>query len=130
MAEPLSEQQLAEIEARCAELAALSALLRRTGPAGSPHVSPAAVAAWLDDLCARDLPLLIAEIRRLRAEVAYHRALQQESGDNETERLRAALRRIASATWKTWFAEEAARALVQEARWALGDETPPAQPPR
>lgn len=117
---PLSDQELADIEARSGELAALVSLLRRTGPAGSPHVSPAAVAGWLDDLCAHDLPRLMAEVRRLQEELAYLRALQAQGGDSQDERLRAALQRIAGMSWKSWFAEEAAREMVQQARWALG----------
>jgi hypothetical protein len=124
MTEPLSDQELADIEARCNELAQLAALLRRTGPAGSPHVSPAAVAGWFDDVCGRDMPRLTAEIRRLRAEVTYLRTLQTANAESQDERLRTALRRIADANWKTWFADEAARDMVQQARWALGDGDP------
>src|SRR5205823_14842859 len=93
--------------------------LRRTGPAGSPHISPAVVALWIDELCAKDVPALLAEIGRLRAENAYlHSVLAAGGGD---ESLRAALAKIASRTWKTWFADEAATQMVREARWALGE---------
>jgi hypothetical protein len=130
MADPLGDQELADIEARCKELAALAALLRRTGPAGSPHVSPAAVAGWFDDLCGRDLPRLAVEIRRLREELAYLRTLQAQSDGSQDARLRAALQQIAGTTWKAWFAEEAAQEMVRQARWALGYEGPePLDPP-
>ncbi len=119
--EPLSDDELAAIEARSAALLALTTRLRRTGPAGSPHVGAAAVGAWLDDVCGNDVPRLAAEIRRLRAEVAYLRMLQERGGASEDDRLRAALRGIASATWKAWLADAAAQAMVQQARWALGD---------
>jgi ribosomal protein L29 len=120
--EPLGDEELAAIEARSAAVVALSVRLRRAGPAGSPHVGPAAIGGWLDDICGNDVPRLAAEIRRLHAEIAYLRMLQQHGGTSEAERLRVALQTIATATWKTWFADEAAQAMVQQARWALGDE--------
>src|SRR5581483_8792740 len=109
------------IEGRSAAVVALSVRLRRAGPAGSPHVGSAAIGGWLDDVCGNDVPRLAAEIRRLRAEVAYLRMLQQRSDGSEAERLRVALQGIASASWKTWFADAAAESMVQQARWALGD---------
>ena len=120
-AAPLSDEELAAIEARSAAVVALSVRLRRAGPAGSPHVGSAAIGGWLDDVCGNDVPRLAAEIRRLRAEIAYLHLLQQHDGTSEAERLRAALRGIAAATWKTWFADEAAQAMAQQARWALGE---------
>ncbi|HLH25221.1 MAG TPA: hypothetical protein VK066_22085 [Chloroflexota bacterium] len=119
--EPLSEEDLAAIEARSAAVVALSVRLRRAGPAGSPHVGSAAIGGWLDDVCGNDVPRLAAEVRRLRAEIAYLRTLQDDGGTSEAERLRAALRGIASATWKVWFADAAAQSMVQQARWALGE---------
>ena len=118
---PLSDQELAAIEERSAAVVSLSVRLRRAGPAGSPHVGPAAIGGWLDDVCGNDVPRLAAEIRRLRTEVAYLRMLQQRGGASEAERLRVALRGIASATWKAWLADAAAESMVQQARWALGD---------
>jgi hypothetical protein len=119
--EPLADEELHTIEARSAAVVALSVRLRRAGPAGSPHVGPSAIGGCLDDVCGNDVPRLAAEIRRLRAEVAYLQALQQRGGTDEAERLRVALEGIATATWKTWFADEAARSMAQQARWALGD---------
>ncbi|HZS03080.1 MAG TPA: hypothetical protein VFE37_30495 [Chloroflexota bacterium] len=119
---PLSDEELAAIEGRSAAVVALSVRLRRSGPAGSPHVGPAAIGGWLDDVCGNDVPRLAAEIRRLRAEIAYLQQIQPREDTSETERLRAALRGIATATWKTWFADEAARAMAQQARWALGED--------
>jgi hypothetical protein len=119
--ESIGDEELAAIEARSAAVVALSVRLRRAGPAGSPHVGPAAIGGWLDDVCGNDVPRLAAEIRRLRAEVAYLHMLQERGGSHEAERLRVALQAIATATWKTWFADEAAQSMVQQARWALGD---------
>ena len=121
--EPLNDEELAAIEARSAAVVALSIRLRRAGPAGSPHVGSAAIGGWLDDVCGNDVPRLAAEIRRLHAQVAYLHALHERAGTDEAERLRAALQGIATATWKTWFADEAARSLVQQARWALGEDS-------
>jgi hypothetical protein len=118
---PLGDEELDAIEARSAAVVSLSVRLRRAGPAGSPHVGPAAIGGWLDDICGNDVPRLAAEIRRLRAEVAYLQMLQQHGGTGEAERLRVALEGIATATWKTWFADEAAQTMVRQARWALGD---------
>jgi hypothetical protein len=78
----------------------------------------------------------MAEVRRLQEELTYLRALQAEGGDSQDERLRTALQRIAGMSWKSWFAEEAARDMVQQARWALGlgepaenrSTTPPVPP--
>jgi hypothetical protein len=120
--QPLGDDELNAIEARSAAVVSLSVRLRRAGPAGSPHVGPAAISGWLDDVCGNDVPRLAAEIRRLRAEVAYLQALQQRGGSSEAERLRVALEGIATATWKTWFADEAARSMAQQARWALGED--------
>jgi hypothetical protein len=119
--EPLDDAELAAIEARSAAVVAISVRLRRAGPAGSPHVGPAAIGGWLDDVCGYDVPRLAAEIRRLRAEVAYLQMLHERAGSDEAERLRIALQGIATATWKTWFADEAAEAMAQQARWALGE---------
>ena len=131
MSEPLTDDALAELEARCAQMLAVNERLRRTGPAGSPHVSPAVVALWIEELCAEDVPRLLAEIRRLRAETAYLRdLLAAGSGDAA---LRAALERIAHASWKSYFAEEAATQMTREARWALGEpdaaHSPNGRPP-
>jgi hypothetical protein len=117
--EPLTEESLAELETRCMQMLSVNERLRRTGPAGSPHVSPAVVALWIEELCAQDVPSLLAELRRLRAENAYLGSVLAAGGGDES--LRAALRRIAQMTWKTWFADEAAMQMVREARWALGD---------
>jgi len=119
--EPLADEQLAAIEARSAAVFALSVRLRRAGPAGSPHIGPSAIAGWLDDVCGNDVPRLVAEIRRLRAEIAYLHLLQPHDDTSEAERLRTALRGIATMTWKTWFADEAAQSMAQQARWALGE---------
>jgi hypothetical protein len=119
--EPLTDEQLAAIEARSAAISALSVRLRRTGPAGSPHIGPAAIGGWLDDVCGNDVPRLAAEIRRLQAEIAYLHLLQPHDHTSEAERLRAALHAIATATWKTWFADEAAQSMAQQARWALDE---------
>jgi hypothetical protein len=62
----------------------------------------------------------MAEVRRLQDELTYLRALQAGGGESQDERLRTALERIAGMSWKSWFAEEAARDMVQQARWALG----------
>ena len=117
--EPLSDEALAELEARCTQMLAVNERLRRTGPAGSPHISPAVVALWIDELCSKDVPGLLAEIQRLRAENAYLQALLAAGGGDES--LRAALRKIAHTTWKTWFADETATQMVREARLALGE---------
>ena len=66
-----------------------------------------------------DVPSLLAELRRLRAENAYLVSVLAAGGGDES--LRAALRRIAQMTWKTWFADEAATQMAREARWALGE---------
>src|SRR5947199_7965542 len=96
--EPLTDEALAELETRCAQMLSVNERLRRTGPAGSPHVSPAVVALWIDELCAKDLPRLLAEVQRLRAENAYLQGLLAAgSGDDA---LRAALQKIAGARWK------------------------------
>ncbi len=118
---PLADDELEAIEQRSAAVVALSVRLRRAGPAGSPHVGSAAIGGWLDDVCGNDVPRLAAEIRRLRAEVAYLRRLQEQSGGSEAERLRLALQGIAASTWKAWLADAAAESMVQQARWALGE---------
>ncbi len=117
--DPLSDEALAELEARCTQMLAVNERLRRTGPAGSPHISPAVVALWIDELCAKDVPGLVAEIQRLRQENAYLRSVLAAGGGDES--LRAALRKIAHTTWKTWFADETATQMVREARLALGE---------
>src|SRR5437764_2473686 len=117
--EPLSDESLAELERRCMQMLAVNERLRRTGPAGSPHVSPAVVALWIEELCAKDVPSLLAELRRLRAENAYLGSLLAAGGGDES--LRTALRKIGQMTWKTWFADEAATQMVREACWALGE---------
>jgi hypothetical protein len=119
MADPLSDQALAELEARCEQMLAVNERLRRTGPAGSPHISPAVVALWIDELCSKDIPVLLDEIRRLRREHAYLCSLLAAGGGDES--LRAALTKIAHTSWKTWFADEAATQMVHEARLALGE---------
>jgi hypothetical protein len=117
--EPLSDETLAELETRCTQMLAVNERLRRTGPAGSPHVSPAVVALWIEELCAKDVPSLLAELRRLRAENAYLGSVLAAGGGDES--LRAALRKIGQMTWKTWFADEAATQMAREARLALGE---------
>ncbi|HZU05339.1 MAG TPA: hypothetical protein VFB73_05150 [Chloroflexota bacterium] len=67
MAEALSEQELGAIEARCAHLAAVIARVRRMGPRDRLHVTPEALALWLEELCTADVPRLVGEVRRLRA---------------------------------------------------------------
>jgi hypothetical protein len=124
--EPLADETLTDLETRCTQMLSVNERLRRTGPAGSPHVSPAVVALWIEELCANDVPALLAELRRLRAENAYLSAMLAAGGGDES--LRAALRKIAHTTWKTWFADEAATQMVREARWALG-ESDGASPP-
>jgi hypothetical protein len=119
MAEPLSDDALSELETRCTQMLAVNERLRRTGPARSPHISPAVVALWIDELCARDVPALLAEVRRLRADNAYLQSIQAAGGGDEA--LRAALRKIARMSWKTWFADEAATQMVREAQLALGE---------
>ncbi len=129
MGDPLSDDALADLEARCTQMLAVNERLRRTGPAGSPHVSPAVVALWIDELCAKDIPMLLAEIQRLREESAYLRSLLAAGGGDAS--LRAALRKIARTTWKTWFADETATQMVREARLALGEsDEAPAPAPR
>ena len=122
MAEGLSDKDLADIEARCQQVAAVSAKVGRASTMRAPHVTPASLSLWIDELCNADVPRLLAEVRRLRAELAYLRGLREDAGDDEAAYLRAALRRIATATWEVWRGDAAARGMAQEARWALGEQ--------
>ena len=116
------DEDLTAIETRCEQMVALSARVRRAGATNTPHVTPGALSLWLDELCVKDIPELVAKVRRLREEVAYLRLLHRRGGESETAFLQAALRRIADATWEVWRADAAARSMVQEARWALGEQ--------